>query len=454
MDSRHQNYDAIVVGSGPGGATVAKELSERGRRVLILEWGGNAPVTGTSAQFTAAAGVPGKSVLFTPDMLATVRGITTGGSSLFYYATAFDPPLEMLSAHGLDIASEVEEAKHELPIAPLADDLMGPMAERLMSSACELGYDWQKLPKLVYQDKCRKGCWRCNYGCPYAAKWSARMFVEDAVGNGAVLTNHARVTKVIVENGKAVGVDYVCGRESRRAFADDVIVAAGGIGSPVILRASGLAGAGYDFFFDPLIVVMGAVDGIDGGKEFPMASGIHMKEEGYLMTDMTMPALLYMGFTAQALRFDKLLAHSRTLCIMIKAKDELSGAITDKGGVRKRLPAEDKEKLSKGYSRAEEILKHAGARDVYRSRYVAAHPGGSVKVGDLLDSDLKTEYDNLYVCDCSALPEAWGLPPTLTLIGLGKRLAKHLASEEEAVEPAAAELHAVPDETGQTKQSA
>jgi hypothetical protein len=24
------------------------------------------------------------------------------------------------------------------------------------------------------------------------------------------------------------------------------------------------------------------------------------------------------------------------------------------------------------------------------------------------------------------IPEAWGLPPTLTLIGLGKRLARHL----------------------------
>ena len=41
-----------------------------------------------------------------------------------------------------------------------------------------------------------------------------------------------------------------------------------------------------------------------------------------------------------------------------------------------------------------------------------------------------TEYDNLYVCDCSVIPEAWGLPPTLTLIGLGKRLAKHLSEEK------------------------
>ena len=59
---------------------------------------------------------------------------------------------------------------------------------------------------------------------------------------------------------------------------------------------------------------------------------------------------------------------------------------------------------------------------------LAAHPGGTVKVGELLDSDLKTkQYDNLYVCDCSVIPKPWGLPPTYTILALGKRLGKYLA---------------------------
>jgi len=34
-----KDFDVIVVGSGPGGATTSKELAARGKRVLILEWG-------------------------------------------------------------------------------------------------------------------------------------------------------------------------------------------------------------------------------------------------------------------------------------------------------------------------------------------------------------------------------------------------------------------------------
>jgi len=70
------------------------------------------------------------------------------------------------------------------------------------------------------------------------------------------------------------------------------------------------------------------------------------------------------------------------------------------------------------------------AKGIFKTGYLASHPGGTVKLGQLVDSNLKTEYDNLYVCDCSIIPEPWGLPPTSTIIGLGKRLAKYLLGEK------------------------
>ena len=103
IHSERTAQDVIVVGSGPGGATVARELSRRGKKVLILEWGPGGPDRGTPAQYVAQQLIPGKSLLLTDNLLGMVRGITTGGSSLFYYATAFPVPFEMLSSFGVDI---------------------------------------------------------------------------------------------------------------------------------------------------------------------------------------------------------------------------------------------------------------------------------------------------------------------------------------------------------------
>ena len=419
--------DVIVVGTGPGGATVAREMTRRNQAVLMLEWGDNQPIKGTMPQFARAAAIPGKSFLITGDLCGMIRGITTGGSSVFYYATAFDPPLEMFDACGIDLRADLDEVRAELPMQPLSDDLMGPMARRMMASARDLGYDWQKLPKFIDQDKCKPDCFRCNYGCPEGAKWSGRMFVDEALQRGARLINGARVVRVIIENGKAIGVEYRRKGEIRRVYAGTIVLSAGGIGSPLILRASGIKYAGYDFFFDPLITVMGTIDDAVGGREIPMASGMHVEEDGYVMTDMTVPWSLHAVLNAAMGRLDQLHTHQRTLQIMIKIKDQLGGRITDTGGIRKRLAEVDKVKIFKGYARAREILAHAGARNIHRSGYLAAHPGGTAKINDVVDTDLKTAFDNLYVCDCSVMPKAWGLPPTFSLVALGKRLAKHLA---------------------------
>jgi choline dehydrogenase-like flavoprotein len=423
---KDQEYDAIVVGTGPGGATVAKELAQRNRSVLMLEWGNNEPVNGTKAQTLRNFGTPCKSVLFTNEMLSMVRGITTGGSSIYYYATVFYPPVEMLKKYNIRIDDEIEEVNKELPIAPLSDRLMGPMAKRIMNSARELGYDWQRAPKFMYQDNCRPECEKCGYGCPHGAKWTARHFVEQARGNGAHLINDAKVTSVLTENGKAQGVMFRHGHATHRAFAKQVVLAAGGIGSPLILRASGYPNAGQDLFYDPLIAVMGTVSDIKGGKEIPMASCTHMEDEGYVMSDMTLPPTVYGLLTAQAGRINQLFNHPKTLTIMVKAKDSLGGHLSKSGGVRKLLSDSDKQKLSRGYKRAKQILRNAGASNIFRSHFLAAHPGGTVKINELVNSNLETEIENLFVCDCSVIPEAWGLPPTFTLLCLGKRLAKQM----------------------------
>ena len=171
--------DAIIVGSGPGGGSVASELSKQGWKILVLEKGRGEPLKGTASQLISMALIPGRGLHFTQQMLGLIRGITVGGSSIIYYANAFDPPYEMFESYGIELRPEVEEVKLELPIAPLSDDLVGPASRRIMNSARDLGYKWNKLPKIVFQENCRPNCDKCVMGCPYEAKWTSRLYVED-----------------------------------------------------------------------------------------------------------------------------------------------------------------------------------------------------------------------------------------------------------------------------------
>jgi choline dehydrogenase-like flavoprotein len=421
------SYDAIVAGSGPGGASVARELAQRGLRVLLLEQGSGAPVAGTLGQMASMAAVPGKGAFFHRDASLLVRGITAGGSSTINFATAAPPPAAMFAAYGINLAPALSALRAELPMAPLPDELVGPMATRIMEAARSMSLDWQKLDKMIRPQACRSGCWRCVYGCPFGAKWTARDFVDEAGRHGAQLVDNARATRVLVEDGRVAGVEVLVDGELRAAVAPVVVLAAGGIGSPRLLHSSGLGPKSVPFFSDPVVAVMGSVSDLDGGAEVPMAAGASFHADGIALADLTLPKPMYQAFAAQVGRLDRLLAHRRTLSIMVKIRDEIGGRVGPRW-VDKTLQQADRGKFKHGIGMAREILVKAGARHIFKSWHFAAHPGGSVRIGDQVDSDLQTTTPGLYVCDASVIPQPWGLPPTLTLLCLGKRLGLHLAA--------------------------
>jgi choline dehydrogenase-like flavoprotein len=415
------SFDVIVVGSGPGGASVARELARRQIRVLVLEQGSAAPLRGTLSQMAGIAAIPGKSAFLHHDASLLVSGIAAGGTSTINFATAVAPPLSMFAAHGIDLAPALASLQAELPMSPLPDELIGPMAKRIQQGALARQLAWRKLDKMIRPQSCRTGCWRCVYGCPFGAKWTARDFLDEAVRLGATLLDQAKVEEVIVENGRATGVRYRRGGKLLQALAGKVVLAGGGIGSPRLLHRSGLHPARSTFFSDPVVAVMGRVDDIDGGAEVPMAAGMYLRDEGIALADMTLPKPMYQAFAAQVGRIDRLLSHAQTLTLMVKIRDDIGGAIgphwVDKG-----LSRADRARLAAGVGMARDILRAAGARNIFKSWHFAAHAGGSVRIGDGVNSSLQTATPNLFVCDASVIPGPWGLPPTLTLLCLGKRL--------------------------------
>jgi len=119
--------------------------------------------------------------------------------------------------------------------------------------------------------------------------------------------------------------------------------------------------------------------------------------------------------------------YDRTIGLMTKIRDECTGQVYQDGSVSKRVTEKDRQKLNEGAEISREILKKAGARSTVVSKLmVGAHPGGTAAVGTVVDKDLQTEVNNLFVCDASVLPTSPGMPPILTIVALGKRLAKTL----------------------------
>jgi len=412
MRFEKENWDIIVVGTGPAGACLAREMSQQHKKVLLLEKG----------QSDLSINIPrmlkNSEMMFIGKGKTLVRGVRTGGTSVLYYGTAYNPPVELFNKFGIDLAREVEELRRELPLAPLKDELIGPTAQKIRESALSLGYAWEKLDKFIYQDLCTP------VRFPFDAQWNATQYVNDAINSGAVLLTNSEVTRVIVNGKQAVGVEAIVQGQHHKLYASKIVLSAGGLGTAQILQTSQIK-AGEGFFCDPITIVQGLAEGVKAGDEIPMVAGMILKDKGFILTDLTLPKLVYQLFSVQALRPHRVGQHSRTMGIMVKVRDEIGGSIS-RGKVHKIFSKADKLKMQEGESMARGILQHAGAKKLYSTVWTSAHPGGSARIGEVVDPNLKSDYDNLYVCDCSVIPSEWGLPPTLTVLALAKRLAKHL----------------------------
>lgn len=425
MDSIGKNdlFDVIIIGSGICGATLARELSQQNKKVLILERGKNVLLKETLMSIVSIA----HEVRLGEKGLSTVRAITTGGSTGLYFGVVNYPQLDVFRQLGIELTEELEAVKNELPISQVPDHLLNPQSVRLRNSAQALGFDWRKNDMLIDLAK-------CGAGYSYEAKWKAKSYVEDALKHGVTLITQATVKKVITENDVASGVEYQLKKhpfssETRRAFAAKIILSAGEIASPQILRDSGMQDiAERGFYCNPGYAIYGLVPGLRGTNGFVGNMSCEY-EEGIELGDANVPKVIHGPMMLGRLKFRHCFSFPETLGIGVKVSDELGGSLSCGGKLRKTFTREDKLKLDKGKREALRILKQAGAKDIFDFGVTAAgRIGGMVRIQEHVDKKLETRYRNLYVCDGSVLPDAERGSPSISLICLAKYLSKHILS--------------------------
>ena len=213
------------------------------------------------------------------------------------------------------------------------------------------------------------------------------------------------------------------------------MLATGGIGTPLILQRSGLPQAGQGMTMDTTVMVYGHAPTKGIGQEPPMTWSYADDELGVLYSTLIDPWLNYPIVMAQKGAAYPLTWHrwGQTYGVMIKLKDEISGAVEAKPNgfsIQKGLTADDRQRLAEAEAVATKLLQQVGCdpNTIFTTPLRGTHPSGTVRLSEMLDSNLQTEIAGLYVCDASVFPEALARPTVLTIISLGKRLARFLLS--------------------------
>ncbi len=425
---------AIVVGSGAGGAMVAREL-QGSFDVTVLEAGREfRPFAHDVARLERLRATrlfmdermiralfPMMRVTKASDGLVLIRGVCTGGTTTMFTGNAMRCD-EGLRELGIDLDAEFTALQSELPISVAHKDRWRETT-RLAHSACEgMGLEPQATPKMLDCSRCTR-CGRCVLGCPRDAKWDSRRVLAEATAAGARVVTQAHVERVVAGSAgasrpglrRAAGV--VVNRAGRRAFvpADLVVLAAGGLGTPQLLESSGIRTENR-LFVDPVLCVAAPWPEACLNREIAMPFVVDRGE--YIVS----PYFDYLSFFFNR---DWLRPGRDIMSLMVKFADSEAGAVETRG-VRKGVSARDRRRLGEAIELCVEILAQMGVhRDsIFLGTLNAGHPGGALPLTDDHAEDLHDARlpENVYVADASLLPRSLGKPPSLTIMALARRV--------------------------------
>lgn len=278
-DELELEADVCIVGSGAGGGVIAATLAQAGLKVCVVEAAGYF----NEADFNQYELWAYENMYWrggpnaTADFNVTVyAGAGLGGGTVINWTNCLRtrPAVreQWAREHGLEGVDGPEFDRHldaifdRLQVNDRCSDLNGPQ-QRLKEGADRLGWSFRTILRNA-DESCYDPASAAymGFGDQSGSKLSTqRTFLQDAFDAGADIVVRCFVERVLVEGGRAAGVegtwtDPETGRSARVTVrAPRVVVAAGSLESPALLLRSGVGGpaAGNYLRIHPCTAVFG-----------------------------------------------------------------------------------------------------------------------------------------------------------------------------------------------------
>lgn len=475
---RFDKFDAVIVGSGPSGATVARTLAEQGKDVLILELGGLASpgevlgahqsiysraITGTGLQdgnpWTACC--VGGGMQFYSAITFRYRDVDMRISRYLHSDMEMDWPITLQ-----DLEEHYGYIESLLGMQDVSSYPFSARGKKIAHAMASLGYRPRNMPLAIVPAGCDNGCHFCSAcdsrSCTTGAKASIlnRSVIDDTALPGSItvlfgcmvnsirLSNegHAQSAECYIPFSSehlSIPVEKIicCGnaiQTSALLLRSTSVLAPRGIGNEHDLVGRGLSFkiTGYTTGSNPAWM---KEDGLCAPHQGAPASVY--TDDFYQNSDVPtgIGGLLYEVASPEPLRnIGRIRLHylageeawSHNRITLDEHQDEFGNPL-----IKFNYKNSDSDLARIGFmaARAEEILREAGAKTIEREPSVhnkgGSHLHGTARAGtdatrSVVDVSGRVHgYDNIYVMDASVMTFAGNSNPTHTIMANARRMA-------------------------------